>query len=178
SGADPGIAARRPAASRVAWAGVATRIAPHRASAQRSAVGKTRPESGAPGSLSLNRVASRAAIRSASRPHRTTELPAAAAALASAMPHAPAPATPTTHSLVTPARPVSPLICAPTEGARLALRERRDAAPPVERDGAICAPHARAIAAAPSQNAVQRLGRGRAVMGRERAATKPGLYED
>ena len=58
-----------------------------------------------PGSLSLSRVASSAAIASPSRPHSTTSRPAAAAALASAVPHAPAPATPTTNSLVTLAVP-------------------------------------------------------------------------
>ena len=88
--AEPGTAASRVAISRVDWAGVATRIASHRA---RSAeVGGRRDRAAParrPGSRSLRRVALQARKRASSRPHSATSRPAAAAALASAMPQAP-----------------------------------------------------------------------------------------
>src|SRR5271163_4713955 len=122
-------------------------MASHRARSSKSDVAWTACAKTTPGSRSLRLVAAMTRIRVSSRPHRTTPRPAAAAALASAMPHAPAPATPIGIASLTPSR--AAFLCSWDSGRR---RPRRPGKPW----------RSRPVGPAPSQNARLRLGMGSA----------------
>src|SRR5271156_1378609 len=122
-------------------------MASQRARSSRSDVAWTACAKTTPGSRSLPLVAAMTRIRVSSRPHRTTPRPAAAAALASAMPHAPAPATPIGFASLTPSR--AAFLCSWDSGRR---RPRRPGKPW----------RSRPVGPAPSQNARLRLGMGSA----------------
>ena len=89
------MADRADVISRVVCAGVTRSTAPVAASSFISAVARMRSCRGTSGrKRALLRVAASAAACSGERIHSTTSLPAMAAALASAVPQAPAPAMP------------------------------------------------------------------------------------
>ena len=100
SGADPGKAASRAAVSRVAWAGDGDEDRRCRAASPAGVRGRRhrRGQADARQPVAEPRRLEAAASVPGSRPHSTTSRPAAAAALASAIPQAPAPATPISGS--------------------------------------------------------------------------------